>query len=180
MKVTAYIAMGSNLDEPREQIRRALDALAAAPGCVLRGASSLYRSRPMGPPNQPDYLNAVARLETSLDAFELLAQLQRIERAQGRSRSARSAGNRQQQPIERSNRWGARTLDLDLLLYGAESISSRTLTVPHPGLHERDFVLQPLLELDAELVVPGYGPVCDLIAACPRYRLVEDRIPQAQ
>ena len=177
MTLAAFIAIGSNLRDPREQIRQACDALATLSGCTLEAISSLYRSKPMGRPDQPDYLNAVARLSTTLDAFELLRELQGIEHRQGRARARvdahSAAADTGQDP---AHRWGPRTLDLDLLLYGDRIIRSERLTVPHPGLTERDFVLRPLYELDAGLSIPGHGRVADLIAARPRYRLVEARL----
>ncbi|HFD81104.1 MAG TPA: 2-amino-4-hydroxy-6-hydroxymethyldihydropteridine diphosphokinase [Gammaproteobacteria bacterium] len=151
-EVTAYIGLGSNLQEPRAQLRSALEALAELPQGRLAAVSSLYRSAPMGPQDQPDYLNAVARIETALEPEPLLDTLQAIERAQGRVRT---------------RRWGPRTLDLDLLLYGERIIDSERLSVPHPGLAERDFVLCPLAELDAGLEIPGQGPVQQLLACCP-------------
>ena len=177
MTFAAFIAIGSNLHDPREQIRKACDALAVLPGCTLEAISSLYLSKPMGPPEQPDYLNAVARVATTLDAFELLAELQGIEHRQGRARlPARVQSATADENPDAVPRWGPRTLDLDLLLYGDRTIRSERLTVPHPGLPERDFVLRPLHELDAGLLVPGHGCVADLIAARPRYRLVEARL----
>jgi len=147
--VVACIGLGSNLDDPVAQIRRAFAALAALPQSRLTGRSSLYRTPPMGPRDQPDYVNAVARLETRLEALELLDALQAIETAQGRVRA---------------ERWGPRTLDLDLLLYGEARIVTDRLTVPHPGLTERDFVLVPLREMaGSELTVPGHGRLGDLI-----------------
>jgi 2-amino-4-hydroxy-6-hydroxymethyldihydropteridine diphosphokinase len=139
----AYVGLGSNLDDPVAQVRRALAALAGLPQTRLVARSSLYRSPPMGPAEQPDYVNAVAALLTALPAAELLAALQDIENAQGRRRDG--------------PRWGPRTLDLDLLLFGEVAMASDTLTLPHPGLAERPFVLLPLLEVAPELRVPG-GP----------------------
>ncbi len=150
--VPAFIGLGSNLDGPVEQVRRALDALTSLGGSRLAAASRLYRSDPVGPPGQPDYINAVAKLETRLAPGRLLDELQRIERRQGRVRG---------------ERWGPRTLDLDLLLYGDLAIDEPRLRVPHPRLAERMFVLRPLAELlasDAEL--PGLGRLDELLAAC--------------
>lgn len=144
----AYVGLGSNLDEPVVQVRRALVALEALPQTRLVARSSLYRSPPMGPPDQPDYVNAVAALLTALPAAELLAALQAIEAAQGRRRDG--------------PRWGPRTLDLDLLLYGDLALNSETLVLPHPGLAERPFVLVPLLEVAPGLRVPGGSPVAQL------------------
>lgn len=152
MSVRAYIGVGSNLD-PLANVTSALAELDEIPAtrCVLR--SSLYRSAPMGPTDQPDYINAVAGLDTDLSAPELLRALQEIEARHGRERG----------PV----RWGPRTLDLDLLLYGDRRIDTPELMVPHPGLHERPFVLYPLAEIAAEARVPGRGSLAELLAACP-------------
>lgn len=153
--VAAYIGLGSNLGDPVAQLRAALRALAALPDTHLSRASGLYANPPLGPVAQPEFVNAVAALETTLDALDLLAGLREIEQAQGRERHG--------------ERWGPRTLDLDLLLYGAATIHAPTLTVPHSGLPVRNFVLYPLAEVaPADLVVPGLGTLGDLLAACPR------------
>ncbi|WJW74903.1 2-amino-4-hydroxy-6-hydroxymethyldihydropteridine diphosphokinase [Thiohalobacter sp. IOR34] len=152
--VRAYLGLGSNLEQPHRQLRQALVALATLPESRLVRCSAFYRSPPMGPAGQPDYLNAVAALETRLPAEELLDRLQAIEAAQGRVRGGL--------------RWGPRTLDLDLLLYGQERIDSPRLQVPHPGLAERAFVLYPLAEIAPDLQLPGLGPLAELLRACPR------------
>ncbi len=149
--ITAYIGLGSNLDHPAEQLLRALDELDCIPESWLGRHSSLYASPPMGPPDQPDYVNAVAELHTALPALALLDALQSIENAHHRVRG---------------ERWGPRTLDLDLLLYGQEVIDLERLKVPHPGIARRPFVLQPLAEIDRDLQVPGMGRVQDLLNAC--------------
>jgi 2-amino-4-hydroxy-6-hydroxymethyldihydropteridine diphosphokinase len=149
--VPAYVGLGSNLDDPAGQIRGGLAALARVPGTRLVASSALYRSPPMGPQDQPDFVNAVAGLLTMLPAHELLAALQAIEDAHGRDRSA--------------PRWGPRTLDLDLLLYGEMVLQTGTLTLPHPGLAVRAFVLVPLLELAPGLRLPGGAPVARLAAS---------------
>ncbi|PHI35140.1 2-amino-4-hydroxy-6-hydroxymethyldihydropteridine diphosphokinase [Pseudoalteromonas sp. GCY] len=136
----AYIGLGANLSEPMAQIQRALDVLAAHPDLSLVQHSSLYGSKPMGPQDQPDYVNAVAKLATSLTAESLLDVLQQIELEHGRVRKA--------------ERWGPRTLDLDILLFNTDTISSDRLTVPHYGLKEREFVVYPLLEIAPELKLP--------------------------
>lgn len=151
--VTAYIGLGSNLAEPVLQIRSACEALKQLPDTNLLACSSLYSSPPMGPADQPDYINAVVALESSLTAHELLTELQSIELAQGRIRE---------------RRWGARTLDLDLLVYGDQMIADPVLTVPHPGLAERAFVLYPLQEIAPLLEIPGQGPLAALVAKCPK------------
>lgn len=150
--ITAYLGIGSNLDNPLAQVRLALKSLAAVPDTRLLGQSSLYRSAPLGPLDQPHYINAVASIETALDPLALLDALQAIELAQGRVRTG--------------ERWGPRTLDLDILMYGDEIISTERLTVPHPGLQQRNFVLYPLQELAPQLVLPGLGGLDVLLAAC--------------
>ncbi|MBA2462568.1 MAG: 2-amino-4-hydroxy-6-hydroxymethyldihydropteridine diphosphokinase [Actinobacteria bacterium] len=144
---TAYIGLGSNLGEREAALRRALDLLAAR---VHVGAVSSFRETdPVGVTDQPQFVNAVARIETELSARGLLDFLLAVERELGR---------------ERRERWGPRTIDLDLLLYGRESIDEPGLTVPHPRLHERGFVLEPLVEIAPRLVVPGRGRIKDLLA----------------
>lgn len=162
--VAAYIGLGSNLDDPAARIRDALERLAAAPGVDAIAASGLHGSRPMGPPDQPDFVNAVARLQTTLTAHALLDRCQAIERAAGRSRDG--------------VRWGPRTLDLDLLLHGDQRIDDARLQVPHPGIAQRAFVLVPLAEIAPELVIPGHGRVGDLVGArdvSTVWPLAEDR-----
>ncbi|AOV16584.1 2-amino-4-hydroxy-6-hydroxymethyldihydropteridine diphosphokinase [Acidihalobacter aeolianus] len=149
----AYVALGSNLDDPVAQIERATHALAALPLTRLRRRSQLYANPPMGPQDQPEYVNAVAALETALAPLALLDALQAIETEQGRTRSG--------------PRWGARTLDLDLLLYDDLEWDDPRLTLPHPGLHERDFVLYPLAEIAPQLAIPGREPLVALLAQCP-------------
>jgi 2-amino-4-hydroxy-6-hydroxymethyldihydropteridine diphosphokinase len=136
--VTAYVGLGANLGDPRRALEDAFARLAAMPQTRLVRSSRIYRSAPVDA-GGPDYLNAVARIETSLAAPELLRQLQAIENAAGRERPWRNA---------------PRTLDLDLLLYGSARMQSAALTLPHPRLHERAFVLLPLQELAPELVDP--------------------------
>ena len=149
--VRCYVGLGSNLNNPRMQIRSALMALDAIPGTCCVSASSLYRSRPLGPAGQPDYLNAVAGLDTRLSADKLLDQLHLIEEQHGRVRT---------------ERWGPRTLDLDLLLYGNQVMTDEHLTVPHPGLTERNFVLYPLHEIAPQLHIPGAGSLAGLLERC--------------
>ena len=138
----AYIGLGSNLGEREAQIRLALDDLARLPETRLVRASSLYDSEPVGDVDQPNSLNAVAELETELTARQLLWNLQLIERRLGRTRT---------------RRWGPRTIDLDLLLFGPEVIDEPDLQVPHPELARRSFVMVPLVELDPMLVHPVTG-----------------------
>ncbi len=151
----AYIALGSNLDDPLQQIRQALRELDSLSRIRLHKVSSLYRSIPMGPKPQPDYLNAVAALDTSMGADEFLVLLQGIEEYHRRVRTG--------------ERWGPRTLDLDILLFGDHAIDNDHLRVPHYGMPERNFVLYPLAEIAPEgLQVPGHGPLTELLANCPR------------
>ena len=148
-----FIGLGSNLDHPVEQVGRAVTELDQLPASRVDICSSLYRSAPLGPPGQPDYINAVARLITSLSAQDLLSALQDVERRHGRDRSG--------------TRWGPRTLDLDLLLYGDRVINEPGLTVPHPGMVRREFVLYPLYEIAPLLHIPGQGWLKDCIRQCP-------------
>jgi 2-amino-4-hydroxy-6-hydroxymethyldihydropteridine diphosphokinase len=138
----AYVGLGSNLGDRRAQIDTALERLAAIPSTRVDAVSSVYESEPVGGPDQPPFLNAVARLETALDPRTLIWNLQRIETSMGRVRR---------------ERWGPRTIDLDLLLFGAELLEEPGLTVPHPELARRAFVLVPLVELDPMLVHPVTG-----------------------
>ena len=149
---TAHIALGSNLGDSMALLRSALAAMDALPDTRLTGCSPLYRSAPIGPGDQPDYLNMVATLETTLPARALLQQLQAIESAHGR---------------QRTERWGARSLDLDILLYGSEAIDTAELAIPHPQMAERNFVLYPLFDLAPGLVLPCGDTLGALLAACP-------------
>lgn len=146
---TAHVALGSNLDDPRAQVERGFEALDALPGTVLRARSRLYRTRPWGVAEQPDFVNAVAEIATSLSPRDLLESLLAIERGAGRERGPRN---------------GPRILDLDLLLYGSILIEEPGLVIPHPRLHERAFVLLPLADIAADDEVPGHGRVADLLA----------------
>ncbi len=158
----AYVGLGSNLQQPLLQLRNALVAIAHLPASQLVQVSSVYRSAAVGPGEQPDYLNAVLRLDTSLRPAELLAALQAIEQAQGRVRTVR---------------WGARTLDLDILLYGDRTIATPSLAIPHPELQQRNFVLYPLAEIaGTHLVLPDGRELVTLIARCPRGDLVRTRL----
>lgn len=154
----AYIGLGSNLDNPEQQILRAFSELDELPATRLVARSSLYLSPPMGPAGQPDYINAVARLETASPAEELLQAIQQIEQAHDR---------------QRGEHWGPRTLDLDLLLYAQQQIRTETLTVPHPGIAERSFVLYPLAELNAALQIPGLDALAVLLKNCSQEGLVK-------
>ena len=151
--VQAWIGLGSNLEQPLQQVRSALDELSEIPDTHLIAVSSLYRSAPLGPADQPSYINAVACLETQLTAVALLDALQAIETAHGRVRTG--------------VRWGPRSLDLDILLYANEQIVTTRLTVPHPGIAARSFVLYPLAEIAPDLEIPGLGLLRELLAHCP-------------
>ena len=146
--VTAYLGLGANLQDPAAQVRRALDELHSIPQSRLLNHSPLYKSPPLGPPGQPDYVNAVAALQTGLEPLTLLAELRAIELRHGRRRDG--------------SRWGPRTLDIDVLLYGERVLDTPELTLPHPGLHERAFVLYPLFDVAPALEVPGRGSVREL------------------
>lgn len=147
-RVTAFIALGSNLDDPAAQVRTGLNALRGLPLTRLTAASALYRSAPVGYREQPDFVNAVAAVETGLAAAALLAQLLAIERSHGRVRAFPNA---------------PRTLDLDIVLYGETAIREPGLTIPHPRMHERAFVVVPLAEIAPQAPVPGRGRVADLL-----------------
>lgn len=154
--VVAYIGLGSNLNNPAGQIRAACAALALLPASRVLATSALYGNPPLGPADQPDYLNAVLALETRMPPHELLRELQSIETAQGRVRGAH---------------WGPRTLDLDLLLYGWQQVNDNELTLPHPGLATRAFVLHPLLEIAPDLTIPGAGSLREMAARVPSTQL---------
>ena len=161
--VTVYIGIGSNLADPIAQIRQAVQSLDTLPRTRCVACSSLYRSKPLGPADQPDYLNAVAALKTMLPAMELLARLQAIETAQGRVRTIR---------------WGPRPLDLDILLYSDRQFSEPRLTVPHPRLRERAFVLYPLRELAPDLRLPDGTTLAELLEQCPPWEL--ERVEESE
>jgi 2-amino-4-hydroxy-6-hydroxymethyldihydropteridine diphosphokinase len=151
----AFVGLGANIGDPRRQLEAAIEQLKNLPGTDLVQISGFYRSAPLGYVDQPDFLNAVARLDTTLPAERLLEHLQKMERQQGRERPFPNA---------------PRTLDLDLLLYGDRVLDSPRLTLPHPRMHERAFVLQPLLELDSEISIPGKGKAGALLSACDSQR----------
>ncbi|MEM7542762.1 MAG: 2-amino-4-hydroxy-6-hydroxymethyldihydropteridine diphosphokinase [Pseudomonadota bacterium] len=156
-KLHAYIGLGSNLRQPAAEIKCALKKLADIEQTTVEAHSSLYVSPPMGPPNQPDYVNAVAALSTALSAQQLLGKLQAIETAQGRVRDG--------------TRWGPRIIDLDLLVFGSLCVEQPGLTVPHPGLANRAFVLVPLAEIAPDLKVPKFGEVGELVNALGEFEL---------
>jgi len=149
--------VGSNLAGPREQVNHAIEQLAELDGCRLAAVSSLYSSPPMGPHDQPDYVNAVVQLRTHLAADALLDAMQHIEALHDR---------------KRGQRWGPRTLDLDLLVYGDSVIETERLVVPHAGIATRNFVLYPLAEIDSALMIPGLGMAGDLLQHCSAEGLV--------
>ena len=148
--ITAYIAVGSNLADPVSQTKQAIETLKKLPRSEFLQASSLYSSTPMGPTDQPDYVNAVIAIKTDLDPLELLDCTQAIELEQGR--------------VRKEERWGPRTLDLDLILYGNQTIDSPRLTIPHYGMKEREFVLYPLAEIAPNLCLPDGTELSSLLA----------------
>ena len=153
----AYIGLGSNLQDPHEQLRRAFADLEGLPDTHVVAKSSLYRSAPIGCPrlpdmtSQPDFVNAVAKISTALKPQELLKALLDIEHQHGRERSVRNA---------------PRTLDLDVLLYDEVQLHEHGLTIPHPQMHLRAFVLQPLLEISPDVSIPGVGQAKESLCAC--------------
>lgn len=149
-----YIAIGSNLSDPVSQAKVAIEALKTLPMSELLACSSLYSSTPMGPQDQPDYINAVAKISTELTPLELLDCTQTIELEQGR--------------VRKDERWGPRTLDLDIILYGNEVIDSERLTVPHYGMKQREFVLYPLMEIAPNLQLPDGTELTTLIDSVDR------------
>ena len=150
----SYIAIGSNQAQPIEQAKQAITALNNIKETILITFSSLYCSAPMGPQDQPDYINAIAKIDTALSAIELLDALQAIEQAQGRER--------------KENRWGPRTLDLDIILYGDKAIDNERLTIPHYGMKEREFVLYPLFEIAPILQMPDGTSLIEMLKHCDK------------
>lgn len=155
--IRAFVGIGSNLDHPRERVRDAMAALGGLRASRVGACSGLYLSAPVGVAAQPDFVNAVCALDTTLHPQDLLAELRALETGAGRVRDG--------------SRGEARTLDLDLLLYGDESIQTPDLVVPHPRMHQRAFVLYPLAEIAPDLVVPGRGTIAQLCAACAGQRI---------
>ncbi len=152
----AFIGLGSNLEDPVLQVRRAFGELALLSASRLLQCSSLYRSEPLGQLDQPDFINAVAQIETMLAPNDLLDALLAIEQRHGRVRTSLNA---------------SRTLDLDVLLYGDLQYHEHSLILPHPRMHQRAFVLQPLLEIAPDCLVPGHGAAAELLAECTGQRL---------
>jgi 2-amino-4-hydroxy-6-hydroxymethyldihydropteridine diphosphokinase len=152
----AYVALGSNLGDPVNTLRDAIEHLAALRGSIFKAMSSLYRTAPVGLKHQPDFINAVVALDTRLSPEELLEALFAVEAQFGRQRSIKNA---------------PRTLDLDLLLHGDTTQDTPFLTLPHPRMHQRAFVLVPLAEIAPDIVIPGHGPVAELLEACRDQRI---------
>ncbi|CAH0538706.1 2-amino-4-hydroxy-6-hydroxymethyldihydropteridine diphosphokinase [Vibrio marisflavi] len=152
--ITSYIAIGSNLADPVAQATQAIEALKRLPRSVFVKASMLYSSTPMGPQDQPDYINAVVEIATELNPLDLLDQTQKIENEHGR--------------VRKSERWGPRTLDLDIILYGDQKVNSERLTIPHYGMKEREFVLYPLAEIAPDLTLPDGTPLQKLLTEVER------------
>lgn len=152
---TVYVALGSNLDNPLEQLKQAVESLKTF--AIDFEISPFYGSKPLGPQDQPDYVNAVAKFKTDLAALDLLDRLQQIENQQGRVRL---------------RRWGERTLDLDLLLYGNEQIQNERLTVPHIEMKNREFVIVPLYDLSPELILPQGEKLEDLYQIFKNHQMV--------
>ncbi|MBD2781870.1 2-amino-4-hydroxy-6-hydroxymethyldihydropteridine diphosphokinase [Xenorhabdus sp. 42] len=148
-----YIAIGSNLSEPLQQVENALAALKTIPDTLFVARSSFYRAKPMGPQDQPDFLNLAVALETQLPAEALLDHTQAIELAQGR--------------VRKNERWGPRTLDLDIMLFGNQVINTERLTVPHYGLKQREFMLYPLAEIAPDLVFPDGEVLAERLKQVP-------------
>jgi 2-amino-4-hydroxy-6-hydroxymethyldihydropteridine diphosphokinase len=153
---SCYIGLGSNIEGPRDQVIQAISELAELPSSTLLKTSSLYQSKPLGLQDQPDFINAVAELETSLSVRKLLSYLQEIESNHHRSREIH---------------WGPRTLDLDILLYDAVEIDNADLKIPHPEIRNRNFVLIPLYEIAVELTIPGMGKLAELVRQIDRSSL---------
>ena len=152
MMTDVFIGLGSNLKDPAAQLARAVSALATLPETALVAQSPFYASRPVGPQDQPDFVNGAVWLRTSLRPHQLLDELQSIEQKHGR---------------ERLRHWGPRTLDLDILVFGDQVLDDERLTVPHRELPNRDFALQPLLDLKAGLTLPDGTPIAKLRRQCP-------------
>ena len=150
--IVAYIGIGSNLNSPIKQVKKAIVNLVILPEITILNSSSFYQSRPVGPQDQPDYINAVVALETRLSPEALLKALQSLEESQGRKRSG--------------IRWGARTIDLDILLYGKDIIQTKALSIPHPQLKVREFIIYPLCEIAPNLILPTGDSVLSLKELC--------------
>jgi 2-amino-4-hydroxy-6-hydroxymethyldihydropteridine diphosphokinase len=156
----AYVGLGSNIDDPLRQLRTAVVELTGLEASRIFAVSAFYRNPPFGPVAQPDFVNAVVGMLTQRGPTELLAELRRIEAAHGRTRRA-------------GDRWGPRTLDLDLLVYSDQSIDMPDLRIPHPGIRDRNFVLLPLAEVAPALLIPGLGIAGVLAGSCNRAGLTK-------
>ena len=150
--VVVWIGLGSNMGQAADQVEQAIAALTDAPGLELTARSSLYRTAPVGNVDQPDFINAVVRASCRIGCYVLLEALQKIEKRFGRTRDG--------------ERFGPRSLDLDLLMYADQTVSSPQLELPHPRMHERLFVLEPLTEIEGDITVPGRGRLSVLRQAC--------------
>ena len=150
--VVVWIGLGSNMGQAADQVEQAIAALTDAPGLELTARSSLYRTAPVGNVDQPDFINAVVRASCRIGCYVLLETLQKIEKRFGRTRDG--------------ERFGPRSLDLDLLMYADQTVSSPQLELPHPRMHERLFVLEPLTEIEGDITVPGRGRLSVLRQAC--------------
>ena len=150
--VVVWIGLGSNMGQAADQVEQAIAALTDAPGLELTARSSLYRTAPVGNVDQPDFINAVVRASCRIGCYVLLEALQEIEKRFGRTRDG--------------ERFGPRSLDLDLLMYADQTVSSPQLELPHPRMHERLFVLEPLTEIEGDITVPGHGRLSVLRQAC--------------
>ena len=155
---TAYIGLGSNIGDSEAIVESAIGAIDSIDGCRLNGRSSLYRSAALGDVPQDDYINAVARIECALDPLSLLLELQAIESAYYRRR-------------QDTRRWGPRTLDLDIILYGNRRVDDSHLVIPHPEFIRRRFVLEPMLEIDGDRYIPGYGSLAWLVTEAPPLKM---------
>ena len=155
-----FIALGSNLEDPVFQVRKALDEIAILPESNLLACSSLYRSAPIGNCDQPDFINAVVQIETTLSPHNLLKALLQIEQNHGRVRRLPN---------------DPRTLDLDILMYDKLECNKHNLVLPHPRMHQRAFVLKPLMEISKDCFIPGRGTVAELLSACVEQRLEREQ-----
>ncbi len=155
----AYVGIGSNLENPEQQVLKAMEVLNQQDKCRVRHRSSLYSTAPIGFEDQPDFVNAVCKLRTEMGHFELLELLLRIETELGRVRTGQING--------------PRSIDLDLLLYEGQTCHTEKLELPHPRMHERRFVLEPLLEIDSDIFIPGRGRGVDLLASCANQQVAK-------
>lgn len=163
----AYVGLGSNLDNPLKHILDSISDIQALPDCHVIECSKIYKSKPMAVKDgsiQPDYFNAAVRIDTQFEPMPLLEQLQLIEKRHGR--------------VRQTQRWGPRTLDLDLLLYGDQILDMPALTLPHPGVCTRDFVLYPLYDINPQLRIPGENSLSELMSRCKSHQLEPFNMPE--